>query len=196
MDPVHGGEITDLLVQWRRGDAGAEARIMAAVYDELHRIARRYVNRARAGDSLQATALVNEAYLRLVHQRTSWKNRAHFFGVAATVMRRILIDYARRHRAGKRGDGLLHVTLDDAAMPPPAQGRLTAEHLDNVLAIDEALTRLAAIDARQSRIVELRFFAGMTAKEIAEVLGIGERTVDREWALAQAWLYGQMRQQV
>lgn len=189
--PAHG-DITGLLAQWRQGDPAVEAQIVDAVYKELHQIARRYARHERAGHSLQATALVNEAYLRLVARRSSWKNRAHFFGVAATLMRRILIDHARRSRAGKRGDGAAHVPLDDERVERPA---LSEAHVDNVLAVDEALTKLAAVDARQSRIVELRFFAGMTSKEIAEVLGIGERTVDREWALAQAWLYGQLRQQ-
>jgi RNA polymerase sigma factor (TIGR02999 family) len=195
MDQAAGGDITGLLAQWRHGDSVVEAKVVAAVYDELHRIARRYANGERAGHSLQATALVNEAYLRLVTRRSSWKNRAQFFGVAATVMRRILIDYARRDRAGKRGDGMPRVSLDDTCVEPPARGRLSSEHLENVIAVDEALTKLAAVEPRQSRIVELRFFAGMTSKEIAEVLGIGERTVDREWAIAQAWLYGHMRRQ-
>lgn len=188
------GDITVLLAQWRRGNAAVEAQIMDAVYDDLHRIARGYARRERAGHPLQATALVNEAYVRLVARRTSWKNRAHFFGVAATQMRRILIDYARHNRAVKRGDGAPHVALDVNAGGPSARAEPVSAHLDDVLAVDEALTKLAAVDARQSRIVELRFFAGMTSKEIAEVLGIGERTVDREWAIAQAWLYRWMRQ--
>ena len=193
MDQVGGSDITGLLAQWRDGDPAVEAQIVASVYDELHRIARRYANGERAGHSLQATALVNEAYLRLVVQRSSWKNRAHFFGVAATVMRRILIDHARRDRAGKRGDGMPHVALDDSCVERSPHAGLSSEHLDNVIAVDNALTKLAAVHPRQSRIVELRFFAGMSSKEIAEVLGIGERTVDREWAVAQAWLYAHMR---
>jgi RNA polymerase sigma-70 factor (ECF subfamily) len=192
MDRAGGGDITGLLAQWRHGDPAVESEIVEAVYDELHRIGRRYANMERAGHSLQATALVNEAYLRLVTRRSSWKNRAQFFGVAATVMRRILIDRARRDRATKRGDGRIHVALDDTSVDRSAPS-LSAEHMENVLAVDEALTRLAAVDPRQSRIVELRFFAGMTSKEIAEVLGIGERTVDREWAVAQAWLYTHMQ---
>ena len=191
----HPGDITGLLAQWRKGDSAVEAQIVDAVYDDLHRIARRYARMERAGHSLQATALVNEAYLRLVARRTSWKNRAHFFGVAAIQMRRILIDYARRERAGKRGDGVPQVTLDVNAVEPSPRAGLSSTHLENVIAVDEALTKLAAVDARQSRIVELRFFAGMTSKEIAEVLGIGERTVDREWAIAQAWLYVRLRKQ-
>ena len=184
-----GGDITGLLARWLCGDTGVEADIVAAVYSELHRIARRYANVERAGHSLQATALVNEAYLRLVKRRSSWKNRAQFFGVAATAMRRILIDHARRDRAGKRGDGMPHVSLDDTCVERSAGAALSSAHLENVIAVDDALTKLAAVDPRQSRIVELRFFAGMTSREIAEVLGIGERTVDREWAIAQAWLY-------
>jgi RNA polymerase sigma factor (TIGR02999 family) len=189
------GDITGLLAQWRKGDSAVEAQIVDAVYNDLHRIARRYARMERAGHPLQATALVNEAYLRLVARRTSWKNRAHFFGVAAVQMRRILIDYARHNRAAKRGDGVPHVTLDVNAVEPSPRAGLSPSHLDNVIAVDEALTKLAAVDARQSRIVELRFFAGMTSKEIAEVLGIGERTVDREWAIAQAWLYVRLRKQ-
>jgi RNA polymerase sigma factor (TIGR02999 family) len=188
-----GDDITGLLALWRHGDRSVEAKIVDAVYGELHRIARRYANVERAGHSLQATALVNEAYLRLVNRRSSWKNRAQFFGVAATVMRRILIDHARRDRAGKRGDGMPHVALDDDFVERSARAGLSSEHLENLIAVDDALTKLAVVDARQSRIVELRFFAGMTSKEIAEVLGIGERTVDREWAVAQAWLYGHMK---
>jgi RNA polymerase sigma-70 factor, ECF subfamily len=189
------GDITGLLAQWRDGDAAVEAQIVDAVYHELHEIARRYARMERAGHSLQPTALVNEAYVRLVSRRSSWKNRAHFFGVAATLMRRILIDHARRSRAGKRGDGLPLVSFDENFVERSARSGLTTAHLENVIAVDEALTKLAAVDARQSRIVELRFFAGMTSREIAEVLGIGERTVDREWAVAQAWLYGQLRKQ-
>jgi RNA polymerase sigma factor (TIGR02999 family) len=188
-----GGDITGLLAKWLHGDASVEAEIVAAVYSELHRIARRYANVERGGHALQATALVNEAYLRLVNRRSSWKNRAQFFGVAATAMRRILIDQARRDGAGKRGDGKPHVSLDDTGVERASGAALSSEHLENVIAVDEALTKLALVDARQSRIVELRFFAGMTSKEIAEVLEIGERTVDREWAIAQAWLYGHMR---
>ncbi|MEO8256074.1 MAG: sigma-70 family RNA polymerase sigma factor [Acidobacteriota bacterium] len=193
MDKSAGGDITGLLEQWRNGDRAVEARIVDAVYGELHQIAQRYARRERRGHSLQATALVNEAYVRLVARRSSWKNRAQFFGVAATLMRRILIDHARRSRAGKRGDGIAHVALDDELLDRAARANLSATNLDDVIAVDEALTRLAAVDGRQGRIVELRFFAGMTSKEIAEVLGIGERTVDREWAIAQAWLYVELR---
>ena len=193
MSQASGGDITGLLARWRHRDSAVEAQIVAAVYDELHRIARRYANTEHAGHSLQATALVNEAYLRLVTRRSTWKNRAQFFGVAATAMRRILIDYARRDRAGKRGDGLPHVALDDSGVDRVAGGGLSPQQLTNVIAVDDALTKLAEVDPRQSRIVELRFFAGMTSREIAEALEISERTVDREWAIAQAWLYGHMR---
>ena len=191
-----GGDLTGLLAQWRGGDPAVESQIVAAVYDELHQIARRYARKERAGHSLQATALVNEAYVRLVARRSSWKNRAHFFGVAATVMRRILIDRARRHCAGKRGDRMPHLPLDDNFVERSARAGLSSAHLENAIAVDESLTKLAAVNPRQSRIVELRFFGGMTSKEIAEVLGIGERTVDREWAVAQAWLYGHMRNRI
>jgi RNA polymerase sigma factor (TIGR02999 family) len=127
------GDITGLLAQWRKGDSAVEAQIVDAVYNDLHRIARRYARNERAGHSLQATALVNEAYLRLVARRTSWKNRAHFFGVAAVQMRRILIDYARRNRAAKRGDGIRDVTLDVNSVEASPRGGLSATHLDNVL---------------------------------------------------------------
>lgn len=192
MEQPAAGDITGLLAKWRDGDATVEARIVASVYDELHRIAARYLRGERAGHSLQATALVNEAYIRLVDQRSSWKNRAHFFGVAATTMRRILIDHARRERAGKRGERVPHLALDDTDVEGFARAALSSDHLDDVIAVDEALTKLAAVDPRQSRIVELRFFGGMTSREIAEVLGISDRTVDREWAVAQVWLYRQM----
>ncbi len=152
MDQARSGDITGLLAQWRQGDREVEAKIVAAVYDELHRIARRYVRFERTGHSLQATALVNEAYVRLVAQRSSWKNRAHFFGVAATLMRRLLIDHARRDRAGKRGERMLHVTLDDTAVERSRHQALPSEHLENVIAVDEALTKLARVEPRQSRI--------------------------------------------
>jgi RNA polymerase sigma factor (TIGR02999 family) len=188
------GDITDLLSQFRRGPHQADTQLVALVYGELHRLAVRYMQKERGDHSLQPTALVHEAYLRLTKQRQKvWKNRAHFFAVAALLMRQILVDSARRRLAVKRGDGKQHVSLDAARedfVRPPTLDPLQSE---DILALDEGLTALAAIDVRRSRIVELRFFAGMTTKEIAQTLGISERTVEREWAVAQSWLFARMR---
>jgi RNA polymerase sigma factor (TIGR02999 family) len=195
MDRKHkqNGDVTELLVQFRCGNRSAEATLIPLVYNELHRIAARHMRRERPDHSLQPTALVNEAYVRLISERAkSWKNRAHFFAFASGLMREILVDHARRRGAAKRGDGKPHVRLDDPRVSPSAEPVLN-DRLESLIAIDEALTELAAIDSRQSRIVELRFFAGMSSKEIAEILEISERTVDREWAVAQAWLYARLR---
>jgi RNA polymerase sigma factor (TIGR02999 family) len=193
MDRTKSGDVTRLLRKFRRGDRDAEAILIPLVYGELHRIAARNMRRERPDHSLQPTALVSEVYLRLINQRAkSWKNRAHFFAFAAGLIRQILVDHARRHRAAKRGQGRPHVRLDDPNVPPPAQPILSDQR-ETLIAIDEALTKLAATDAQQSRIVELRFFTGLSSKEIAEVLDISERTVDREWAVAQAWLYARLR---
>jgi RNA polymerase sigma factor (TIGR02999 family) len=155
---------------------------MPVVYGELRRLARHYVRRERPDHTLQATALVHEAYMRLVDQRgVTWQNRAHFFGVAAQLMRRILVDYARRHRAAKRGGSFVQVSLNDALALPEEQG-------EDVLALDDALERLAAIDPRQARVVELRLFSGLTVEEAAEVLDVSAATVKREWTMAKAWL--------
>ena len=176
-------EITNLLVAWGKGDAGAEAKLLPAIYEELHRQASRAMRRENVGHTLQATALVHEAYMRLVDQdRVEWKNRAHFFGIAAQLMRRILVDHARGHLAEKRGGGVIHVTLSDA---PNATDR--ADELD-VLALNDALERLAALDPQQARVVELRYFGGMNIEETAEALDISPATVKREWAMARAWL--------
>ena len=177
------GDITLLLAELQAGDAAAESRLVPLVYDELRRLARRYMRAERVDHTLQPTALVHEAYLRLAGQRkTSWQNRAHFFGVAAQLMRRILVDHARARQAEKRGGSDANVTFDEALVLKPAQN-------PDVLALDEALMRLAERDPRQSRIVELRFFGGLTEEEIAEVLGISPRTVKRDWTVARAWLY-------
>jgi len=180
------GQITRLLEELRGGKQQAQAELMEAVYGELHKIAGRLLQRERTGHTLQATALVNEAYLQMVGDaRLDWKDRSHFFAAAAQSMRHILVDYARRHKAAKR-DGARHkVELTDALA-------ISEDRLEEVLAIDEALTRLAEWDARQCRIVEMRFFGGMTEEEIAEVLGVGRRTVSREWNLARAWLRGEL----
>jgi RNA polymerase sigma factor (TIGR02999 family) len=179
--------ITRLLVAWQDGDEQAFDHLIPLVYEELRRIAGRARRRERAGHTLQATELVHEAYVRLVDQRqVRWQNRAHFFAIAAQAMRRILIDRARRHHAAKRGGGAEMISLTNIG-DLPAVARL------DVLALDEALTRLAAFDARQSRIVELLCFAGLTVSEAAEVQHISESTVKREWTVAKAWLYRAMQ---
>jgi len=185
--------VTRLLAEWQSGKGTAADDLILLVYNELHRIAERYLRREARHHSLQPTALINEAYLRLIAQRRSWKNRAHFFGVAAASMRRILIDHARKNRAAKRGGGTPKTTLNDDVLDQHPGASSPLGRIEDLLALDEALTRLAEIDRQQAQIVELRFFAGMTSKEIAEVLQIGERTVDRDWAAAQAWLYRRMR---
>jgi RNA polymerase sigma factor (TIGR02999 family) len=177
-------DVTRLLLAWRDGDEAARDELMARVFDELRRIAARQLAREPAGHLLQPTALVNEAYLRLVdQQRIRWQNRAHFFAIAALLMRRLLVDYAREQRAAKRGGGRTLLPLNEEIA-------VAAAREVDVLALDQALTQLAAIDPRQARIVELRFFVGLKNSEIAEVLSIGEATVGREWALARAWLRG------
>ena len=176
-------EVTELLLSWRQGDAAALDRLIPVVYDELRRVAGRRLRGESPGHALQATALVHEVYLRLVDvDRMILTSRVHFFGVAATLMRQIVVDYARRQRADKRGGGVTLISLDEA---------LPAARTSNVdvLALDEALEALAAIDTRQCRVVELRFFAGLTIDEAAEALGVSPATVEREWALAKAWLY-------
>ncbi len=194
MHQESGGDVSELLVQFRRGEQGAEAKLVTLVYDELHRLAVRYMRRERSDHSLQPTALVHEAYLRLIKQQPKfWKNRVHFFAVAALSMRQILVDHARRRLAVKRGDGQTHLSLDDVGVQDSRFLTIDPEQSEDLVALDDALTTLAKVDARQSRIVELRFFAGMNSKEIGEVLGISERTVDRQWAAAQAWLYARLR---
>ena len=179
-------DVTALLLALRLGDREAEGRLLDAVYKELHGIAERYMRGERDDHTLQTTALVNEAYLRLVDQKSkTWHNRAHFFAVAAQVMRRILVDYARKHRAQKRGGEQRKLELEgDVAITPERSGEL--------LLLDEALERLKDWDARQSRIVELRFFGGLTNEETAEVLGVATRTVKRDWQVAKSWLYGEI----
>ena len=191
-------DVTALLARFRQGDRAAEAVLFPLVYEELHRIAARHMRRERAGHSLQPTALVNEAYVRLLGQRAQpWQNRAHFFALASGVMREILIDHARRRGAAKRGHGKPPVRLDESPMQQGApEAILTDDQLETLIAIDEALRQLTDLDPRQTRIVELRFFAGMSSREIAEVLEISERTVEREWASARAWLYTRLRSTV
>jgi RNA polymerase sigma factor (TIGR02999 family) len=176
-----------LLVEWSHGDQNALERLTPLVYSELRRLARRHLSRERSDHTLQSTALVHEAYLRLIDQHSvQWQNRAHFFGVAAQLIRRILIDHARARQAGKRGAGACLLSLDEA-LDSPAEGRAL-----DIVALDDALEQLATIDPRQSRIVELRFFAGLTVQETAEVLNISTPTVNREWNAAKAWLFREL----
>ena len=178
--------ITRLLLAWNEGDQAALEQLAPLVERELHRLALHYLKHERRGHSLQATELVNEAYLRLIDWRSvRWQNRAHFFGLAAQMMRRILVDHARRRHFQKRGGGAIQVSLARAA-------NLTEERSVDVIALDDALSALAQFDERKSRIVELRFFGGLSEAEIAETLAISLRTVQREWNLARAWLYQQL----
>lgn len=179
-------DVTALLLDWSDGDRDAPAKLMPLVYDELRRLAREHLRRERPGHTLQPTALVNEVYLRLVdQQRVNWNNRAQFFGLAAHLMRHVLVDYARKRASAKRG-GLVHkLSLDEAWMAPE---EVAAE----LVALDEALVRLAAIDERKSRIVEMRFFGGLSVEETAEALGISDKTVMRDWRIAKMWLHREL----
>ena len=179
-------DMTQLLVAWSQGDAQALETLVPLVEAELHRLARRYLNQERPGHTLQPTALVNEAYLRLIDwKNVQWQNRAHFFGVSANLMRRILVDHIRRQQFQKRGGNAAQVTFDEKVMG----GTLRSPDL---VALDDALRELAALDPRKAEIVELRFFGGLSVDETAEVLKISPRTVKREWSLAQAWLYAEL----
>src|SRR5437588_713163 len=178
-------EVSQLLVAWGNGDKTALDQLMPLVYDELHRLAHQHMRRERPGHTMQTSGLVNEAYLRLIDQkRVHWQNRAHFFGIAARLMRQILVDEARRRSYAKRGGGAIQLTLDEATV--------TQEQSANVIALDDALKGLEQIDSRQSRIVELRFFGGLSIEETAEVLKVSPGTVMRDWTLAKAWLRRQM----
>jgi len=179
-------QVTELLVRWRGGDREALDTLMPLVYAELRRLAKSYLQRERPNHTLQSTALVNEAYVRLIGQNLpQWQNRAHFFGVAAQLMRQILVDYARSHRADKRGGGAFKLTLGDAAEQ--------AQPIDiDLVALDDALKTLAEIDPQQGRIVELKFFAGLTNEDASEILGISTSTVKRDWVTARAWLFREL----
>ena len=175
-------EVTQLLQAWGQGDEAARDELMSVVYQELHRLAHHYMKTESPGHTLQTSALVNEAFLRLVDQKNvKWQNRAHFFGIAAQLMRRILVDYARSRRYAKRGGGMRDLPLDDALM-------ISQERNEEVVALDETLERLAEFDPRKSKIVEFRFFAGLSIEETAEVLAVSPGTVMRDWTLAKAWL--------
>src|SRR5947207_7565711 len=176
-------EVTQLLGDWSRGDTRALEKLLPLVQPELHRLAHHYMSRERAGHTLQTTALLDEAYLLLVdNTKLVWRNRTHFVAAAAQLMRRIMVDHARERRALKRGAGAMKVTLDEAAL-------VTATRSEELLALDEALETLAAQDPRKSQIVELRYFGGLTVEETAQFLKLSQRTVEREWTMAKAWLY-------
>lgn len=177
------GEVTALLLAWDGRNRDVLDRLMPLLYDELHRLAHRHLAHERAGHTLTTTALVHEAYLQLVDQeRAAWQNRAHFFALAAQAMRRILLMHARRHQAAKRGGGLRPLPLDDVLL-------VSAERADALVALDEALARLEALDARLGQVVELRYFGGLTVEETAEMLGRSPATVKRDWRTARAWLH-------
>ncbi|QQS45475.1 MAG: sigma-70 family RNA polymerase sigma factor [Acidobacteriota bacterium] len=180
-------QITQLLVDWRNGDRESLDRLIPLVYEELRRIARRSRRKNSSGDTLQTTDLINEAYLKLLgKEEIEWRDRVHFFAVAARVMRFILIDNVRAKRYAKRGGGVGHISIDDVAVAAP-------EKSEDILALDAALETLAGIDKRKSLIVEMRYFGGMNIEEVAEVLGVSEITVKREWARARAWLYRELK---
>ena len=184
--PHSSPNVTELLHAWSGGDKAALDKLIPVVYDELRRQAARYLRGERPGHTLQTTGLVNEAYLRLVDQKNvRWQNRAHFYGIAAQLMRRILVDHARAKHRAKRGGADLRVSLDDAMA-------ITKGRDIDLVALDEALQRMAKIDPQQSRVVELRFFSGLNVKDTAEVLGISPATVKRDWAVAKAWLHREL----
>jgi RNA polymerase sigma-70 factor (ECF subfamily) len=181
-------EVTLLLSALTRGDDGAASKLIPVVYDELRRLAGSYMRRERADHTLQATALVHEAYLKLIEQRSvNWQSRAHFFGVSAQLMRRILIDHARGHTREKRGGEQKKVSLDEAFV-------FSEKQADELLAVDDSLNLLAKIDPRQARVVEMRFFGGLSVEETAEVLGVSPKTVKRDWSVAKAWLYADLKE--
>ena len=186
MDEAPPNEITEQLIAWSKGDEAALETLIPAVYQELRRMADYYLRGEDSGHSLQPTALVHEAYLRLIDQtKVEWQNRAHFFGVAAQMMRRILIDHAKAKHRVKRGGTAVKIVLDENA-------HFTQERAAELLALDDALRALAIMDERKSRIVELRYFGGLTVEETAQVLGISDKTVMRDWSLAKAWLYREL----
>jgi RNA polymerase sigma factor (TIGR02999 family) len=175
-------DITRLLVDWNKGNQAALDELLPVVYGELRRLAQSYLSRERTDHTLQATALVHEAYIRLVDQTSvTWQNRAHFFGIASQMMRRILVNHAEAHKAAKRGGGMTRLSLDDAVS-------FARNKEVDLIALDDALNRLAEIDAQQSRIVEMRFFGGLTIEETTEALSVSHATVERDWRMAKAWL--------
>ena len=178
--------VTQLLIAWSNGEEDALEKLVPLIYDELRRIARRYMKREPAGHTLQTTALVNEAYLRLIEQKgMKWQNRAHFFAISAQLMRRILVSMARARHANKRGGEARQVSLDEALV-------ISEERAAELVALDEAMNELAALDPRRSRVVELRYFGGLSVEETAEVLNISPETVMRDWKRAKSWLYAEL----
>lgn len=181
--PLSSQQVTQLLADWSGGDSGALEKLIPLVQPELHRLARHYMGREAVGHTLQTTALLNEAYLQLIDDpKRSWQNRTHFVAAAAQLMRRIMVDHARERRALKRGGGAHKISLDDAAL-------VSERRSDELLALDEALEKLTALDPRKSQIVELRYFGGLTIEETAAFLKMSHRSVEREWTMAKAWLY-------
>jgi RNA polymerase sigma-70 factor (ECF subfamily) len=182
-------EVTHLLQAWSAGDEEALEKLLPLVYEELHRSARRYMAGERSGHTLQTTALINEVYLRLAHfQQISWQNRTQFYGICAQLMRRILVDFARSRHSGKRGGDVCHLPLDEALI-------VSSEPRADLIALDEALKALASVDDRKRRVVELRFFGGLSVQETAEVLKISHETVMRDWRLAKVWLLRKLREE-
>jgi RNA polymerase sigma-70 factor (ECF subfamily) len=177
-------EVTQLLAAWSEGDPSALDKLLPLVETELHRLARRYMSHERQDHTLQTTALVNEAYLKLIDQRVDWQSRAHFFGIAAQIMRRILIDHARKHLGPKHGGGKT-ISLEEVAV-------VSDERASELVALDEALSTLAKVDPRKSRVVELRYFGGLTVEETAAVLGVSDETIRREWIRAKAFLHREL----
>jgi RNA polymerase sigma-70 factor, ECF subfamily len=187
MDHPSGGDVTILLAELKKGDKEAASKLIPIVYDELRRLAGSYMRHERSDHTLQATALVHEAYLKLIEQRSvDWQSRAHFFGIAAQVMRRILLDHARGHLREKRGGGERTIPIEEGLVFAPEQS------LD-LVKLDQALEQLTELDPRQGKIVELRFFGGLTVEQTAELLGISPKTVKRDWSVAKAWLHGELR---
>jgi len=184
-----GDEVTRLLKAWSAGEESALEKLVPLIYAELHRAAQRYMSRERSDHTLQTTALINETYLRLVDfQHISWQNRAQFFGICSQLMRRILVDFARSRGSQKRGADGVHLTLDETLI-------VSRESHADIIALDDALKALAAVDERKSRVIELRFFGGLSVAETAEVLKVSDETVKRDWRLAKAWLLRQFRKQ-
>ena len=183
---IPDGQVTVLLKAMKGGDSSAADRLFPLVYQELHRLAETYMHRERKDHTLQPTALINEAYLRLAREDIDWQNREHFIGVAANVMRRVLVDHARARNAAMRGGGLVRVELEDNVA-------VSEERSDEVLLLDDALTRLEALNPRQARVVELRYFGGLSVEQVASILGVAPRSVKRDWALARIWLFKEIQ---
>lgn len=186
MKTAYSREVTQLLIDWSNGNEEALKRLTPLIDRELHRLAHHYMRRENAGHTLQTTALVNEAFLKLIDQKhVRWKNRAHFFALSAQLMRRILVDHARSRHYAKRGGGAQRISFDETLVVSPERG-------SDLVALDEALSRLTAIDPRKGKVVELRFFGGLSVEETAEALDISAPTVMREWTMAKAWLYNSL----